>query len=72
MVYLVREPFEAVMRPDASSLGYITIMPGSPVTVLDEAGQSGTVRISYMDRIATASMRDIWEKAKLVDGKMAG
>jgi hypothetical protein len=69
MVYLVREPFEAVVRPDSSSLGYITILPGSTITVLDEAGHAGTVRISYMDRIVTASMRDIWEKAKLVDGK---
>jgi ethanolamine utilization microcompartment shell protein EutS len=72
MVYFVREPFEAVLRPDASSLGYITIMPGSTVTVLGEAEQSRTVRISYVDRIATASLRDIREKAKLVDDKIVG
>jgi hypothetical protein len=56
MVYFVREPFEVVLRPDPSTLGYITVMPGSTVTVLGEAEQSGTVRISYMDRIATASL----------------
>ncbi len=67
MVYFVREPFEAVLRPDASSLGYITIMPGSTVTVLSEAEHSATVRILYMDRIATATLRDIRTKAKLVD-----
>ena len=67
MVYLVRESFEAVLRPDASSLGYVTVMPGSTVTVLGEAEQSGIVKISYLDRIATASMRDIRAKAKLVD-----
>jgi ethanolamine utilization microcompartment shell protein EutS len=72
MVYLVREPFEAVVRRDASSLGYITIMPGSTVTILGVAEQSGTVRISYMDRVATASMRDIREKANLVHDKTAG
>jgi hypothetical protein len=69
MIYLVREPFEAVMRPDASSLGYITIMAGSTVTVLGEAEQPGTVRISYIDRIAIAYLRDIREKAILVDDK---
>jgi|HubBroStandDraft_6_1064221.scaffolds.fasta_scaffold1575363_1 hypothetical protein len=72
MVYFVREPFEVVLRPDPSTLGYITVMPGSTVTVLGEAEQSGTVRISYMDRIATASLRDIRTKAKLVDDKTAG
>jgi hypothetical protein len=72
MTYLVRESFEAVMRRDASTLGYITIMPGSTVTILGEEQQSGFVRISYMDRIVTASMRDIREKAKLVDGGTAG
>jgi ethanolamine utilization microcompartment shell protein EutS len=72
MVYFVCEPFEAVLRPDASTLGYVTVMPGSTVTVLGEAEQSGIVKISYMDRIATASMRDIRAKAKLVDDKTAG
>ena len=57
MTYLVRESFQVVIRRDDSSLGY-TIMPGSTVTILGDAEQSGTVRISYMDRIATASMRD--------------
>ena len=49
--YLVRESFQAVIRRDASSIAYITIMPGSLLTVLGDAEQSGTVRVSYMDRI---------------------
>jgi hypothetical protein len=53
MTYLVRESFQVVIRRDDSSLGY-TIMPGSTVTILGDAEQSGTVRISYTDRIATA------------------
>jgi hypothetical protein len=72
MTYLVRESFEAVLRRDASSLGYITVMPGSTVTILGEAEQSGMVKILYQDRIATACMRDIREKARLVGGKTAG
>jgi hypothetical protein len=72
MVYLVRERFEAVVRPDSPSRAYITIMPGSTVTVLDKARKSDTVRIAYMDRIVTASLRDIHEKATLADGKTAG
>ena len=67
MTYLVRESFQAIIRRDASSIAYITIMPGSLLTVLGDAEQSGTVRILYMDRIATATLRDIREKAKLVD-----
>jgi hypothetical protein len=59
MTYLVRESFQAVIRRDASSIAYITIMPGSLLTVLGDAEQSGTVRVSYMDRIAAAFMRDI-------------
>lgn len=72
MTYLVRTSFQAVIRRDDSSVAYITIMPGSLLTILGEAEQSGIVRISYIDRIATAFVRDVLEKAILVDDTSAG
>jgi hypothetical protein len=48
---------------------FVTIEPGSVITVNDKEHESGFVDVSYRGRIVQVFMRDVEKRADRVDGQ---
>lgn len=69
MRYRVREPLLAVRNEPGVKTVFMTIEPGSLITVKGTEQQSGFVEVSYSDEIVVVFMRDIEKRADRVEGQ---
>ena len=67
MKFRVREPLLALWSEPQKKPAFMTIEPGSVITVKGEEEQSGFVDVSYAGRIVKAYMRDIEKRADRVE-----
>jgi hypothetical protein len=68
MTYRAREAFMAVRDDPQGPFTFVTITPGSIITVKgDDVQQSGLVDVLYDGQIVAAFMRDIEARAEMVE-----
>jgi hypothetical protein len=66
--YRVHEPLLAVLGEPGMPGAFMTIEPGSVITVKGDVKQSGFVEVGYGSQIVKAFMRDIEKRADRVEG----
>jgi hypothetical protein len=66
MTYRATEAFLAVRYDQPTPFKFITISPGSLITLQSEVHPSGLVSVLYDGQIAAAFMRDIDARAEMV------
>ena len=67
--FRVREPLLAILRKPEVSAAVLTVEPGSVITVAGDVNQFGFVDVRYGVEIVKVFMRDIEQKADLVNGQ---
>ena len=65
--YRVREPFRAIRHGPRNAFSYITISPGSVITVKAETQEVGLVDVLYEGKIVTVFVRDLDARADLIE-----
>jgi hypothetical protein len=69
MRFRVREPLLAVQNESGVSPRFMTIEPGSVITIKGKEEQSGFVDVSYRGQIVQVYMRDLEKRADRVRGQ---
>jgi len=67
--YRVREPLLAVYNEPGMETVFVTIEPGSVITVRDKEHESGFVDVSYRGQIVQVFMRDVERRADRVESQ---
>jgi len=67
--YRVREPLLAVYNEAGRKTVFVTIEPGSVITMEDKAHESGFVDVSYRGQNLQVFMRDVEKRADRVEGQ---
>jgi hypothetical protein len=67
MTYRALEPFIAVVYSQPRPFKFVTINPGSVITVKGEVHRSGLVSVLYGGQMVAAFRKDIETKAEIVE-----
>ena len=69
MKYRFREPLLAILKGPVGSVAFLTIKPGSIITVKGDDQACGFVEVDYQGQIVLALMRGIELRAHRVRGQ---